>query len=148
MNVSLSPKLRFGAESKNASGCGRGLLHGADGPFGDREIGQLEDEAVGLLAAQLQGTRAVAGDEHLELRTLRPGKVLLGAVVGGCSARVSACATPNHPLSPTEPPAKSLPRSNLPRAKCSPPSNDFPRAVSYPGGGIRKKTVPELPTPK
>ena len=45
-------------------GSGR-LSYGRDGPFGDRQVGELQDEPVADLAGERQGLGAVSGHPYL-----------------------------------------------------------------------------------
>jgi len=49
-----------------SAGVGGGGADRFDGPLGDLGVGQLEDEAVGLLAAQLEGLGAIGG--HVDVQ--------------------------------------------------------------------------------
>ena len=55
--------------------------HGADGPFGDRQIGQLEDETVADLTGERQCLGSVGGDPHLEPALAGPREADLRTVV-------------------------------------------------------------------
>ena len=59
----------------------RRFSHRAYRPFGEGSVGQLQDEAVGFLAAELEGFRAVCRHPGFQFAAVRPRELLLGAQI-------------------------------------------------------------------
>ena len=64
-----------------APGCFGRFSHRAYRPFGQGRVGQLQDEAVGFLAAELEGFRAVCSHPSFQFAAVRPRELLLGAQI-------------------------------------------------------------------